>query len=119
MVKKLLSLLTVLMVCFSSTAQVSGQFAIVIDEIMADPTPVTGLPDAEWLELRNTSGADINLLGWRLGKPSGQSGPMPAYLLKADSFVVVSTGSAVAALSAFAPVISVTSFPSLGNAGDL
>jgi hypothetical protein len=44
---------------------------------------------------------------------------MPAYLLKKDSFVVVTTSSAVAALSAFAPVISVTSFPSLGNAGDL
>lgn len=96
-----------------------GQYDIVIDEIMADPTPQVGLPDAEWIELRNTSGFDINLLGWRLGKPSGQSGPMPSYLLKKDSFVVVCTGSAVAALSAFAPVISVTSFPGLGNAGDL
>lgn len=94
-------------------------FDILIDEIMADPTPVVGLPDAEWIELRNTSGFDINLQDWRLGKPSGQSGPMPNYLLKKDSFVLVCTGSAVAALSPFAPVISVTSFPSLGNAGDL
>lgn len=95
------------------------QYDILIDEIMADPTPVVGLPDAEWIELRNTSGFDINLQNWRIGKPSGQSGPMPSYLLKKDSFVVVCTGSAVAALSAFGPVISVTSFPSLGNAGDL
>ncbi len=97
----------------------AGQFDIVIDEIMADPTPLVGLPDAEWIELRNTSGFDINLQGWRLGKPNGQSGAMPAYLLKKDSFVVVTTSSAVAALSAFASVIPVSGFPSLGNTGDL
>jgi len=94
------------------------QYDVVIDEIMADATPLVGLPDAEWIELRNTSGFDINLAGWRVGKPSGQSGPMPPYLLKKDSFVVVTTASAVAGLSLFAPVISVTSIPSLGNAGD-
>jgi hypothetical protein len=44
---------------------------------------------------------------------------MPSYLLKKDSFVVVCTGSAVALLSPFAPTIAVTSFPSLGNTGDL
>jgi hypothetical protein len=95
------------------------QYDILIDEIMADPTPLVGLPDAEWIELRNTSGFDINLLGWRIGKPSGVSGAMPAYLLKKDSFVLVCTGSAVAALSVFAPTLAVTSFPSLSNTGDL
>jgi hypothetical protein len=94
------------------------QYDILIDEIMADPTPLVALPDAEWVELRNRSGFDINLQNWRIGKPSGQSGPMPSYILKKDSFVVVCTSSAVAALSAFGPVISVTSFPSLGNTGD-
>jgi hypothetical protein len=86
---------------------------------MADPTPLVALPDAEWIELRNTAGFDINLQNWRIGKPSGQSGAMPSYLLKKDSFVIVCTGSAVAALSQFGPTISVTSFPSLGNTGDL
>jgi hypothetical protein len=95
------------------------QYDILIDEIMADPTPLVGLPDAEWIELRNTSGFDINLQNWRIGKPSGQSGALPSYLLKKDSFVIVCTGSAVAALSAFGSTVSVTSFPSLGNAGDL
>ncbi len=94
-------------------------YDVVIDEIMADPTPLVALPDAEWVELKNTSAFNINLLGWRISKPLGQSGPMPSYILKPDSFVVVCTSSAVAALSAYGPVISVTSFPSLGNTGDL
>lgn len=92
---------------------------IVINEIMADPTPVVGLPDAEWIELRNRSGFDIDLAGWRVGKPSGQSATMPSYLLKKDSFVIVCSSSAATALAGVAPTIAVTSFPSLGNAGDL
>ncbi|MFZ1527667.1 MAG: lamin tail domain-containing protein [Ferruginibacter sp.] len=98
---------------------VPAQYDVVIDELMADPTPLVALPDNEWVELKNTSGFDINLQGWRIGKPSGQSGPMPNYLLKKDSFVIVCTGSAVAALSVYGPVISVTSFPSLSNTGDV
>lgn len=95
------------------------QYDILISEIMADPSPPVALPDAEWIELRNRSGFDINLQNWRLGKPLGQSGPMPNYVLKKDSFVVICTGSAVAALSAFGSTIPVSSFPSLSNTGDL
>ena len=94
-------------------------FDVLIDEIMADPTPLNGLPDAEWIELRNRSAFEVNLQNWKIGKPSGLSGSMPSYILKPDSFVIVCTGSAVAALSVFGPVISVTSFPSLSNTGDL
>lgn len=95
------------------------QYDVVIDELMADPTPVVALPDAEWIELKNTTAFNIDLRGWRLGKPSGQSGPMPAYILKPDSMVIVCAGSSVTAMSAYGPVISVTSFPALGNTGDL
>ncbi|MEP7163213.1 MAG: lamin tail domain-containing protein [Ferruginibacter sp.] len=95
------------------------QYDVVIDELMADPTPLVGLPDIEWIELRNTTTFNIDLQGWRVGKPTGQSGPMLSYILKPDSFVIVCTSSAVAAMSVYGPVISVTSFPSLSNTGDL
>ena len=95
------------------------QYDIVIDELMADPTPLVALPDAEWLELRNTTAFNIDLLGWRVGKPTGQSGPMSSYILKPDSFVIVCTSSAVAAMSVYGNTISVTNFPSLNNTGDL
>ena len=95
------------------------QYDVVIDEIMADPTPVVGLPDAEWIGLKNTTAFNIDLFNWRLGKSTGISGPMPAYTLQPDSFVIICTASAVAALQPFGHVIAVTSFPSLNNTGDL
>src|SRR5438132_14182896 len=98
-----------------SSAQLPNRYDIVIDEIMADPTPQVGLPNNEWLELRNVSTVAINLLGFRVSDLSSQSGTMPSYLLQPDSFVIVCTGSAVAAISAFGPTISVSSFPTLDN----
>ena len=98
--------------------QAQNRYDVVIDEIMADPTPIIGLPNNEWLELKNTTTTVINLQNWRIGDATGQSGPMPGFILQPDSFVIICTGSAVAAMSAFGNTISVTSFPSLDNDGD-
>ena len=101
-----------------SPAQNIVPYSIVIDEIMPDPTPQVGLPNNEWIELKNNSSGAINLAGFRIGDENSMSGPMPDFLLQPDSFVIVCTGSAVAALSAFGQVISVTGFPSLDNDGE-
>lgn len=100
-------------------AQIANRYDIVIDELMADPTPQIALPNNEWIELRNTSALPFNLLNWRIGDATGQSGPMPSYNLLPDSFVIVCTASAVASMNVYGPTISVTSFPSLDNAGDV
>ncbi|MFN2457031.1 MAG: lamin tail domain-containing protein [Chitinophagaceae bacterium] len=102
----------------SLNAQTVNRNDIVIGEIMSDPTPQVGLPNVEWIELINTSSSSINLQGWRIGDATGLSGPMPAFVLQPDSFVIVTTSSAVAAMSAFGRAISVTSFPSLDNEGE-
>jgi len=99
-------------------SQIPNRYDVVIDEIMADPSPQVGLPANEWIELHNNSAISYNLNGWRIGDASGQSGPMPSYNLKPDSFVIVCTSSALAAMQVFGPTISVTSFPSLDNGGD-
>jgi len=93
-------------------------YDILVDELMADPSPPVALPEYEWVELTNTSVFDINLKGWRLQKPTSQSGPMPEYILKPDSFVIVCAAGAATAMSAYGPVISLSSFPSLANTGD-
>ncbi|MES1216456.1 MAG: lamin tail domain-containing protein [Bacteroidota bacterium] len=116
--KVVILLLLSLILCIKAV-DAQSQYDVVIDEIMADPTPLVGLPNNEWLELKNTTSVAINLQNWRIGDVTGQSGPMPNFILQPDSFVIVCTGSAVAAMSAFGTTISVTSFPSLDNDGDL
>jgi len=85
---------------------------------MADPTPQISLPSNEWIELKNVSANPVNLQNWRIGDATGQSGPLPNFVLQPDSFVIVCTGSAVAAMQMYGRVISVTSFPSLDNDND-
>jgi hypothetical protein len=95
-----------------------NRYDVVIDEVMADPTPQIGLPNNEWIELRNTTSTPVNLQGWRIGDGGGQSGAMPDFILDSDSVVIICTGSAVAALSPFGDAIPVTNFPSLSNDGE-
>jgi hypothetical protein len=109
-------LLILLFLPLYSLAQ--NRYDVVIDEIMADQTPQISLPNNEWIELKNVSANPINLQNWRIGDATGQSGPMPNFVLQPDSFVIVCTGSAVAAMQVYGRVISVTSFPSLDNDGD-
>ena len=109
-------LLILLLAPLYSLAQ--NRYDVVINEIMADPTPQISLPSNEWIELKNVSANPVNLQNWRIGDATGQSGPMPNFVLQPDSFVIVCTGSAVAAMQAYGRVISVTSFPSLDNDGD-
>jgi hypothetical protein len=94
------------------------QYDIVIDEIMADPSPQVALPNNEWLELKNTSPFTIDLQGWYIADASAQSGLMPLYNLKPDSFVIVCSNTAAAALATYGPTLAVTAFPSLDNTTD-
>ncbi len=86
---------------------------------MADPSPVVGLPNYEWIELKNISVTPVNLSGWRVADPASQSGPMPTFILKPDSLVIICSSSAAASISAYGTCITVSSFPSLDNGGDL
>lgn len=90
---------------------------IVINEFMADPTPVVGLADAEFVELYNTSSNYIDITGWKLGD-AASFGTVGQHIMGPGQYAVLtSTGSAP--LFAFYPnVVAVTSFPSLNNAGD-
>ena len=110
--------LLLISVCLPFFTFSQNRYDVVIDEIMADPTPQVGLPNNEWIELRNISSSPVNLLGWRIADASSQSGPLPNFALQPDSFVIVCNTGSLAAMSALGNAISVTSFPSLDNDGD-
>ena len=95
------------------------QYAVVIHEIMADPTPVIGLPNTEYIELRNTTQQPINLLRWKIDNGTTTSTITSAYTLEPDSLVLLCARTQAAAFSDFKNVIGLTSFPSINNDGDL
>lgn len=104
--------------CHFAAAQSANRFEVLITEIMADPTPVVGLPNAEYVEIRNVSSTAFNLSGWRLSDAAGTATITTAFLLQPDSIVILCASSQVAAFSLFSRAIGLASFPSLDNEGE-
>lgn len=99
-------------------AQTAAPYQVVIDEIMADPAPPAGLPNAEFVELKNVAAKAVNLNGWRIGDAGGFATIAVNFILQPDSFVIVCANNAVASFGVFGAVIGVSNFPSLDNDND-
>ncbi|MEO7080043.1 MAG: lamin tail domain-containing protein [Flavobacteriales bacterium] len=94
---------------------------VVMNELMPDPDPVVGLPNAEYVELFNTTtDRTFDLAGWKItdGSTTGtlQSGPNSQ--IAPGGFVILTSTANVALFSPFGATLGVTSFPSLNNDGD-
>ena len=97
----------------------TDRYEVVIHEIMADPTPVIGLPNAEYIELRNTSKQTINLFRWKIDNGTTTSTINVSYPLEPDSMVLLCSRTQLASFNNRKNAIGLTSFPSLANVGDL
>lgn len=99
--------------------QPAAKFRIVIHELLADPSPQIGLPNSEFIELRNVSAAPINLRNWKLSDGSSAATITANYLLQADSCVIICPNGSLTAYAALGPAIGVANFPSLNNDADV
>ncbi len=116
--KRQVRCITLLLFLFYHLTSYSQQrFDIVVDEIMADPTPQVGLPNAEYIELKNVSGKEINIQGWRLTTSTSTSGVFSNYTLPADSFLIITSTGNASLFASFGRVLGVSSFPALVNGG--
>lgn len=100
---------------FPRTAQL---YDVIISEIMADPSPVVGLPNAEYIEIKNRSAKTFNLAGWKLSNDNNTA-TLPNYILKPDSFLILTSTTNAALFSTYGQVLGVSSFPSISNDGEL
>lgn len=89
---------------------------IVINEIMADPTPAIALPDVEFVEVYNTTAEGLDLEGMNLSTASS-TGTLPAFILPPKSYLILTRVADVPLFSGFGQVLGVTGFPSLTNEG--
>ena len=91
---------------------------VVINEIFADPSPIIGLPDGEFIEIYNpTSSSFFELNGWQITDGSSTS-TLPSYTLGPDSYVILYASSTSGDFSLYSDKLGLTSFPGLNNAGE-
>ncbi len=96
----------------------ANRFQIVINEIMADESPVVGtLPETEYIELYNKGTSVVSIAGWKV-TDHVSVGTVPAYNLFPGSYVILCPTGAVADFAGIAPAVGVPSFPSLNASGD-
>jgi hypothetical protein len=87
---------------------------VILTEFMADPTPVQGLPEIEYIEIYNRSDKYFNVLGWKIGDSSADGTIQEKWLRPGEYLILCSVSSLVE----YSNGVGVTSFPSLNNAGD-
>ena len=95
---------------------VTQPFDIVINEIMADPTPLIGLPDAEYIEILNRSNKNLDLSQLRL-KDVTKDIPMPSYIMKPGEYIILCAADKRALLGNFGYCLPISDFLSLTNSG--
>jgi hypothetical protein len=89
---------------------------VVINEIMADPTPQNGLPDAEFIELRNNSIYPISIDQWTLLVGTTVK-ILPPYTIAPNDFVMIADVADTVLFGASIKKIGIPSFPGLTNGG--
>ncbi len=90
---------------------------VVINEILADPTPSVGLPEVEFVELYNRSSKTLALSDL-IFYNSSNAFPLPNRLFLAGEYLIICDVSDTADLSNFGNVIGINGFSALSNAGD-
>ena len=94
-----------------------GYHQLLITELMADPSPVVGLPEVEYIELFNASDQLISTQDVRFSDASTTI-ILPTTLLAPHEYVILCNASHQAALTYYGRTIPVNHLPSLNGTGD-
>ncbi|MGQ3013279.1 MAG: lamin tail domain-containing protein [Flavobacteriales bacterium] len=92
-------------------------YGLVINEIMADPSPTIGLPDCEFVELYNRKDYPQNLAAFQL-QIGNSTVPLPAVMVPAKGYALI---FAQAFMPYFPGLVTapVSTFPAINNSGTL
>lgn len=94
-------------------------YEVVINEIMADETPIQQLPEAEFVELFNTTNDQIDLSNFYLFDKTDIPGKFPAnVIIKPKNYLILCSSSRVNDFKPYGDTYGISSFPSLNTTGD-
>ncbi|MCX2738399.1 lamin tail domain-containing protein [Pontibacter anaerobius] len=103
---------------FIPPAVVPDYNELLITEIMADESPVVGLPAQEYIELYNPTNKVLKLQGIRYSDNTSTA-TFPDAQLPPQEYAVVVPNSQVQNFSGYGKVIGISNFPGLNNGGEL
>jgi hypothetical protein len=87
---------------------------VILDEIMVDPEPATGLPESEYVELYNRTRFPVNLGGWTFGYGSS-SKTFPGVTISPHGYLILTRGII---MNFYGPCVDLfTSSSTLSNEG--
>jgi len=101
---------------FGQNMENTGFAPVIISEIMADPSPVVGLPAREYIELHNRSGDPVNLKNWSLSDGNSNS-VFPERIIAPGSFMILCQLGDTALFNRYGKTTGLKSFPALTNEG--
>lgn len=93
----------------------AARFDVLINEIMADPSPPVELPEAEFVELFNRSEENFQLEGWTL-RVGNNAVPLPDFVLRAGAYVTLTDAEFTDAFAIYGEVVGIP-LPALTNSG--
>lgn len=94
--------------------RIANHKEILISEIMADPSPVVGLPDSEYVELLNNSNSYFNLKDYLLNDEDISL----SYILAPGQYVALVRKDDISLFSSFENVIGMDDWNALTNSGE-
>jgi Lamin Tail Domain len=90
---------------------------VIISELLPDPSPPIGLPDAEFTEIFNRSSSAVDITGWSLSDGTTEA-IFPMQILLPGQYLIITSVANASAYLPFGAVIGTPSFPTLNNEGD-
>jgi hypothetical protein len=90
---------------------------ILINEIMADPSPPVLLFDAEYIELFNNTDHPFDLSGWKLGDATSLVA-LPSKILMPHEYLILNSTANTSNFATLGKSLGVVGFPSINNTGE-
>lgn len=91
---------------------------IVLNEIMADPTPTFGLPELEYIELYNASNKYLDISNLVFSDASSSGSVILFEVLAPGEYVILCDIDDTASFNPYGRAVALSSLPALNNSGD-
>lgn len=105
-------------VSFQIPSVPENDYPLIISEIFADPSPTKGLPEAEFVELFNTTSVSVNLQGLNFGDQT-QNYTFKHGEIAGHSYLILCPEKDTLLFRAYGKVIGLPVWPDLNNETDL